>query len=109
MTRSVDELAKEHAEGCDNESGGFLSHQLEKIREKSFKAGRASLDSEMSQLHAMVQGSKRGQVVRDQEIKSLQAQVALLEEAVRHYKYYARGKQSVAEETLEKLAEMRKK
>lgn len=46
MTKSswekrAEEAGKKYAESCDNESGGFLSHQLEAIKLKAFKASLA--------------------------------------------------------------------
>jgi hypothetical protein len=44
-TGELEQLAVEYAESCDNESGGFLTHQLEAIRKKAFLAGyRAAKD-----------------------------------------------------------------
>lgn len=34
----IERESQEYAEHCDNESGGFLSHQLEAIRAKAYKA-----------------------------------------------------------------------
>lgn len=45
MTEASKQRAKVYAESCDNESGGFLTHQLEKIREKAYLKGMQDPDA----------------------------------------------------------------
>jgi oligoendopeptidase F len=46
----LERLAKDYAESCDNESGGFLTHQLEAIRKKAFLAGYRAAQSQTKSL-----------------------------------------------------------
>lgn len=39
IEKRIKKTANKYTDSCDNESGGFLSHQLVAIREKAFKAG----------------------------------------------------------------------
>lgn len=52
MNQSLEEAADSYAEGCDNESGGFLTHQLEAIRAKAFIAGANHMREENERLRA---------------------------------------------------------
>ena len=61
-----DELVKKYIEYCDNESGSFLSHQLEAIRGKAFRAGYSAarleakvLEEELEKLLSAIVNTRR--------------------------------------------------
>lgn len=43
LKSKIEEMANTYTDSCDNESGGFLSHQLEAIRNKAFVQGARAM------------------------------------------------------------------
>jgi len=81
MNPSDDEKsANKYAEGCDNESGSFLSHQLEAIRAKAFKAGLLAERERSKGLLEALERVAQDYYAKDEFLK--QARREILEECI---------------------------
>lgn len=99
MTPTDRAAAEAYAESCDNESGGFLTHQLEAIRRMAFLAGLAHARKEQEQLvEAMTTllSEMRGTLVAHEYVirsdhgntnfECLQLRLRTADEALAHYR-----------------------